>query len=154
MQAAAQLGAFFRKCCGPLGERALGAARKAIKAHTDALEWFLALFALLCGVWAWADIPLFTAATKLSLVPQWAIAAVFTVHGIGCVYAMCSRSVELAKRAALANGALWLFISSFLVLSPPVTHWAVPVTLGPFLASAWVYVRLSLLFPPPKERSQ
>lgn len=120
----------------------------ALKIRTESLEIYLALFALLCGVWSWFDVPLFTSQTMMALVPQRAVAIVFTVHGLGHLYAIWRHRVALCRRAALASSALWLFVAAFLIATPPATHWSIPLTVHPALGSMWVYLRFSLLYPP------
>lgn len=129
--------------------------------RTHALEGFLAVEALLLGLWmiqpwlsTFGAIP--EAYTLLGLVPEWVLGAVWTTHGAASLWALWRTMahqkmtgrlywVGWCRRSALASVALWsLMLASFLAAVPGST--ATPVYLGLVLASAWVYLRLYLRY--------
>lgn len=121
-----------------------------LRRRTHALEVFLACEAVVAGLWLlWPGENGFTEATWLSLIPDVLLGGVLVTHGLGGLMALYYGDVHMCRRAALASAALWAFMLTVFLVSPPQTLITIPLIAVLAAGSVWVYVRLYLRYPPP-----
>lgn len=125
--------------------------------RTTVLEWFLAMEALLCGLWVLKPGAAFGAPTLLTYLPESLTGAVFTAHGLLAVLALARvrpgkprglRNLDLCRRSALASAALWTMVLASYLFAGPGSTLVIPLLAGFVISSLWVYFRLFLLFGP------
>lgn len=130
--------------------RLLAFLRRLMERRTHAMEVFIAAESFLAGCWLlWPGQNGFTESTWLVLIPDVALGGILAVHGIGGMMALYYGNVHMARRSALASAALWSFMLTAFIFSPPATLFLMPLVIGMAAGSLWVYVRLYLRYPPP-----
>ena len=124
-----------------------------LRRRTHAAEVVLGAEALIAGIWVlWPGPTGFEATAWLSLVPEVALGGLLTAHGIGALMALYYGDVHMCRRSALASAAVWAFILTMFVSTPPATLVVLPLVFVLTITAAWVYVRLYLRYPPPGQR--
>jgi len=124
-----------------------------LRRRTHALEVFLAIEAILAGLWLlWPGPKSFKPPMVLYLIPDPILGAIMLSHGIASMLALWKNDVERCRHAALASAAIWSFLMTLMIFSPPVELFMIPLVAGLVVASVWVYVRLYVLFARPRSR--
>ena len=119
-----------------------------LERRTHSIEVFLAVQALVTGIWIlWPGKSAFSS-ELLSLIPDALLGATMVLHGTGSLMALWYGNVGMCRRAARASTAMWAFLFTVFVFAPPRTLLTMPLVLGLALASFWVFLRLYLRYPP------
>lgn len=120
-----------------------------LRRQTWALELFLAVQAVVWGVWLlapWRSFDVLPGAyTVLGLVPEYVWGTLFLGHGIAHVTALWRQDPHLCRRAALALAGLWSIVLVSLLLTIPLAT-STPIYGLNVLGCVAVYFRLHWRF--------
>ena len=116
--------------------------------QTWPLEYYLAQMCFAYGLWLLGPWSVYGSApaayTVLSVVPEWLVGVIFTLHGFLYSRALDSKDVARCRDGAAITVLLWLAVGGALMATVPLS--AVVVVYGaPVAASVWVYTRLTLI---------
>ncbi len=119
-----------------------------LERRTHSIEVFLAVQALVTGIWVlWPGKSAFSS-ELLALIPDPLLGTTMILIGTASAMALWYGNVDMCRRAARASTALWAFLFTVFLFAPPSTPLTMPLVLGLAIASFWVFLRLYLRYPP------